>query len=397
MVSPRIPTTWSWVSSRTRMAERLRPSGIRAVFDRALELERDGRDIVHLEIGRPHCGSPPIAVEAAMAALEAGTVHYTPNRGLPELREAIAERTGRTDAEIVVTAGGSEAVAAAVLAIVERGDEAIILDPAWPHYDGHVRLAGGVPVHVPCPADDGFQPDLERVAAAITPRTRLLVVSSPSNPSGAVLDPGHVAALAALCREHDLVALSDEIYASFVYDGARHRSIAAEPGMAERTVIADSCSKTWSMTGWRVGWAIAPPPLAASINVVHQHLSVCAPAFAQAGAIAALRGGAAHTEEMVREYGERRRDLMASFDDLDAIALRAPGGAFYAFPRLEIGGLGGEQAAMRLLEETGVALVPGAVFGEEFGDHVRISYAVSAAELAEGIDRLREFVSRVSA
>jgi len=379
------------------MAERPRPSGIRAVFDRALELEREGRDIVHLEIGRPHFGSPGVAVQAATAALEAGSVHYTANRGLPELREAIAERTGRADAEIVVTAGGSEAVAAAVLAILEPGDEAIILDPAWPHYDGHVRLAGGVPVHVPCRAEEGFQPDLERVAAAVTPRTRLLVVSSPSNPSGTVIEPGNVAGLAALCREHELFALSDEIYASFVYDGARHHSIAVEPGMAERTVIADSCSKTWSMTGWRVGWAIAPPALAAPINVVHQHLSVCAPAFAQAGAVAALRQGAAHTEAMVRDYGERRHDLLTAFDGLDAIALPPPGGAFYAFPRVEIAGVGGEEAALRLLEEASVALVPGAVFGEEFADHLRISYAVSASELAEGIDRVREFLSRVSA
>lgn len=375
------------------MAERPRPSGIRAVFDRALELERDGRDIVHLEIGRPHFGSPEVAVEAGRAALAAGTVHYTANRGLPELREAISQRTGRADAEIVVTAGGSEAVAAAVLALLEHGDEAIVLDPAWPHYDGHVRMAGGVPVHVPCRAQDGFQPDPERVRAAITPRTRLLVVSSPSNPTGAVIERDTVAALAALCRERDLIAISDEIYASFVYDGAQHHSIAAEPGMAERTVIADSCSKTWSMTGWRVGWAIAPPPLAAPINAVHQHLSVCAPAFAQAGAIAALRDGGGHTEAMVREYGERRRDVLAGLGDLAGVALRPPAGAFYVFPRLEAAGVTGEQAAIRLLEDAGVALVPGGVFGDGFEDHLRISYAVSGRELSEGLARLTAFVN----
>ncbi len=376
------------------MAERPRPSGIRVVFDRALELERGGRHIVHLEIGRPHFGSPDVAVAAAMAALEDGTVHYTANRGLPELRQAITKRTGRPDADIIVTAGGSEAVAAAVFAILEHGDEAIVLDPSWPHYDGHVRLAGGVPVHVACRAEDGFQPDAERVAAAITPRTRLLVVSSPSNPTGAVIEPDAVAALAQLCRERDLIAISDEIYASFVYDGARHHSIASEPGMAERTVIVDSCSKTWSMTGWRVGWAIAPPPLAGPINVVHQHLSVCAPAFAQAGAIAALRDGASHTEAMISDYAERRRDLMAALGDLDAVALEPPTGAFYAFPRLQIPGVSAEQAAMGLLEAAGVALVPGDVFGEEFKDHVRISYAVSASELSDGLSRLREFIAQ---
>lgn len=363
------------------------------MFDRALELEHEGRHIVHLEIGRPHFGSPEVAVAAAVAALEAGAIHYTANRGLPKLREAIADRTGRTDAEIVVTAGGSEAVAAAVLAILDHGDEAIVLDPAWPHYDGHVRMAGGVPVHIPCRAQDGFQPDVERVRAAVTQRTRLLVISSPSNPTGAVIEPEAVAALAALCRERDLIAISDEIYASFVYDDARHHSIASEPGMADRTVIADSCSKTWSMTGWRVGWAIAPPALAAPINAVHQHLSVCAPAFAQAGAIAALRDGAPHTDAMVRDYADRRRDLMAGLPELDAVGLRAPAGAFYAFPRLEIPGVSGEQAALRLLEEAGVAVVPGGVFGETFDDHLRISYAASASELSEGLSRLREFIA----
>jgi aminotransferase len=257
-----------------------------------------------------------------------------------------------------------------------------------------VRLAGGVPVHVACRAQDGFQPDPERVGAAITPRTRLLVVSSPSNPTGAVIEPENVAALAALCRERDLHAISDEIYASFLYDGAQHRSIASEPGMTERTVIADSCSKTWSMTGWRVGWAIAPPPLAAAINVVHQHLSVCAPAFAQAGAVAALREGGGHTDAMVREYGERRRDVLTGLGDLDAVSLGAPAGAFYAFPRLQIPGVTGEQAAIRLLEDAGVALVPGGVFGEGFEDHIRISYAVSAPELSEGLSRVREFATR---
>ena len=173
-----------------------------------------------------------------------------------------------------------------------------------------------------------------------------------------MIEPENVAALAALCRDRDLLVLSDEIYASFVYDGAQHRSIASEPGMTERTVIADSCSKTWSMTGWRVGWAIAPPPLAAAINVVHQHLSVCAPAFAQAGAVAALREGGGHTDAMVREYGERRRDVLAGLGDLDTVRLGAPDGAFYAFPRLQIPGVTGEQAAIRLLEDAGVASSP---------------------------------------
>lgn len=370
------------------MADRLRPSGIRAVFDRALELERSGREIVHLEIGRPHLGSPEAATRAAVAALTRGDVHYTPSRGTLELREAIAARAGRDAGEVVVTSGGSEAVAAAMFAVVEPGDEVIILDPAWPHYDGHVRLAGGVPVHVPSAPGECFQPDPERVAAAITRQTRALVVSSPVNPTGAVLDPERVSALASLCLAHDLVALSDEIYAAFVFDDARHHSISNEPGMKDRTVVLDSCSKTWSMTGWRVGWAIAPRAIEGRLNAAHQHLGVCAPAFSQAGALAAIAEGGPHTRSMVAEYGARRRELVEALAGLPPVSLRAPAGAFYAFPMIA-----GGQPAQRLLEEAGVAVVPGDVFGEGYSPHVRISYAVSEATLQEGIRRLRAFLS----
>lgn len=365
------------------MTDRLRPSGIRAVFDRALELERSGRDIVHLEIGRPHLGSPEIATRAAVEALERGEVHYTPSRGTPALREAIGQRAGCSADDVVVTSGGSEAVASAMFAVTEPGDEVIILDPAWPHYDGHVRLAGGVPVHVRCAPEDGFQPDPDRVAAAITGRTRALVLSSPCNPTGAVIDAERLGALAALCVEEDLIALSDEIYASFVYDGAVHRSIADEPGMAERTVVLDSCSKSWSMTGWRVGWAIAPRAVADRLNAVHQHLGVCAPAFAQAGACAAILGADEHTRLMIEEYDDRRHALVAGLGDLPGVSLPLPPGAFYAFPKID--GDGGQ----RLLEEAGVAVVPGDVFGESFGRHIRISYAVSEATLEEGVRRVR--------
>lgn len=370
------------------MADRLRPSGIRAVFDRALELERSGRKIVHLEIGRPHLGSPEPATRAAVAALARGDVHYTPSRGTPELREAIAERAGRDPNEVVVTSGGSEAVAAAMFAVVGPGDEVIILDPAWPHYDGQVRLAGGVPVHVASSARDCFQPDPDRVRAAMTPRTRALVVSSPVNPTGAVLEPERLSALASLSVDHDLIALSDEIYADFVFEGARHHSISREPGMVDRTVILDSCSKTWSMTGWRVGWAIAPRAIEPRMTAVHQHLGVCAPSFSQAGAKAAIAEGGAHSQAMIAEYGTRRRELIDALQSAPGVSLSPPSGAFYAFPAVAC-----DQPAQRLLEEAGVAVVPGEVFGEDYTGHIRISYAVSAAALHEGIRRIGDFLS----
>lgn len=360
-----------------------RPSGIRAVFERALELERAGRSIVHLEIGRPHADSPAAAKAAATAALAAGHVHYTPNRGLPALREALAEREGRDLTEILVTAGGSEAVAATMLALLRAGDEVIICDPAWPHYDGHVRLAGATPVHVPTSADDGFAIDPDAIAAAVTPRTRMLVLCSPSNPTGAVIDTARLEALAQLCQEQDLWVISDEIYEAFVYDGAVHSSIATLPGMHERTIVANSFSKTWSMTGWRVGWVAAPGGVCDQINAVHQHLTVCAPSFAQEGALAALGDGPGYSRALVAEYAERRAALLAGLAELPGVRVVAPAGAFYVFPAVD-----GPQPAVRMLEQAGVAAVPGEVFGEAYAGHVRLSYAVTEAELTEALDRL---------
>jgi aminotransferase len=376
------------------VAEPLRPSGIRAVFDRALALEAQGRSIVHLEIGRPHLGSPPVAAQAAAAALHAGDVHYTPNRGTAALRAALADMlaaAGRpydAETEIVVTAGGSEAVFAALRALLAPGDEVIVPTPAWPHYEAHARLADAVPVAVASRAVDGFLPDPERIAAAVTPATKAIVISSPSNPTGAVLDRATLQALADLCIRHDLVAVSDEIYRRFAYGETEHISIATLPGMRERTVIADSCSKTYAMTGWRVGYAAAPKPLLDRVATVHQYLTVCAPSFAQAGAVAALREGEPFVEAMVAEYGRRRETLRAGLAALPGVEIAGADGAFYAFPRFAGARAGGTDLAVALLEDAGVATVPGAAFGAGVEDHLRISYAVSEADLSEGLARI---------
>lgn len=377
----------------------LSPSGIRAIFDRAQQLEAEGRRIVHLEIGRPHASSPPEAVEAARRALADGLVHYTANRGLPELRAEIARRLARDgreydpDTEIVVTAGGSEAVVAALAALLEPGDEAIVLEPAWPHYAPILRLAGAVPVTVAATAPGRLLPDPEAIAAAAGPRTRAIVVSSPCNPSGAVFPRPLLEAIARLCAERDLYAISDEIYEAFVYGDARHHSIAACEGMREQTVVVNSCSKTYAMTGWRVGWAAAPAPIATRINTVHQYLSVCAPSFAQAGALAALREGDAFVAALVAEYAQRRDEVVAAFADLPGADLPTADGAFYAFPRID-GIDDAEPLAARLLEEHGVAVVPGRVFGDAYASHLRISYAVERETLAEGLAAIREALER---
>jgi aminotransferase len=376
----------------------LAPSGIRAIFDRAHALEAEGRSIVHMEIGRPDFDSPPAAKRAAAAALERGEVHYTASRGLAELREAIsaklAERNGLEydpASEIVVTAGGSEAVLAIALAACEPGDAAVVLDPSWPHYVPQLSLAGVTAARVPCRPEDGFVPDPERVEAALPPRARLLVISSPSNPTGAVIPADVLAALAGVAERNDLLVVSDEIYERFVYDGAEHVSMAALPGMRGRVAIANSFSKTYSMTGWRIGFVAAPSELAARVTAVHQYISVCAPSFAQRGAIAALRDGEDFVAEMVATYGRRRTELLDGLAGLAAIELDPPPGAFYAFPRLA-DGTNATDVAMRLLEEAGVAVVPGAVFGNGFEAHMRVSYAISRESLAAGVERLRSFL-----
>ena len=355
------------------------------MFERALALEREGRDIVHLEIGRPHLDSPEPAKRAASEALERGAVHYTQNRGLPELREAIADSLGgryEPQSEIVVTAGGSEAVAVAFRALLDAGEAAIVPTPAWPHYAPLIALAGARTHELPCPAEDGFLPDPERVAAAAREGARVLVLSSPSNPTGAVIGRERLEELARVCREHDLRVLSDEIYERFVYAGREHVSITTLEGMRERTVLVNSCSKTWSMTGWRVGWAAAPAEVAARINTVHQYLTVCAPTFAQWGAVAAIREGEPFVRSMVSEYDERRRALVSALA-ATPLELAEPGGAIYAFPRLPRED--GDALAVRLLEEAGVATVPGSVFGASFREHVRISYGVAEAERERGL------------
>jgi len=375
------------------------PSGIRAIFDRAQALEAEGRSIVHMEIGRPDFDSPAAAKRATADALERGEVHYTASRGLPELREAIAAKLAERHAleydpasEIVVTAGGSEAVLAIALAACEPGDGAVVLDPAWPHYVPQFSLAGVNATRVRCRPEDAFVPDPELVEASLPPRARILVVSSPSNPTGAVIPADVLAALADVAERHDLLVITDEIYERFVYDGAEHVSMASLPGTKERVAIANSFSKTYSMTGWRIGFMAGSAELAARVTAVHQYVSVCAPSFVQRGAIVALRECEAFIAQMVATYAERRAELLDGLAGLDAIELEPPAGAFYAFPRLA-DGADAQDFALRLLEEAGVALVPGVVFGSGYEAHMRISYAISQESLADGIERLRSFLA----
>ena len=367
---------------------------------RAVELEASGRSIVHFEIGEPDFDSPPEAKAAAMAALAAGKVHYTANHGEPELLEAISEKLARDNdlhydpaGEIVVTTGGAEGLLDTTMAFVGPGDEVVIPEPAWPHYRACVLLAGGVPVGVTTRASEGHVPDPEAVAKAITPRTRMLVVNTPNNPTGAVYPREVLAELGAVAERHGLVVLSDEMYERLVHRGA-HTATAAVAANRERTVTLNGFSKAYAMTGWRLGYLAAPGALLEPIVKVHQFATVCSPPFVQAGGVAAYRGDQEHARMMRDAFAARLQIVRARIERIDGLALAEPAGAFYAFPQITAPAWSSTDLARALLEQAGVALVPGEAFGPAGAGHLRLSYAVSEAELHEGLERIAAFMAR---
>lgn len=384
-------------ASRPVEARRLPPSsGIRRVFDRAKALEREGREILHLEIGRPDWRMPPGAQAGAEAALEAGTVHYIANRGLPELRAALAddilETTGATfdpETELVVTLGASEAVAMAMLALTGSGDEVLIPEPAWNHYRAATQIAGATPVSLPLRPESGFALDPDALAERVTARTRLVVVNSPGNPTGAVQDRAALEAVASLAERHGFYVLADEVYRDFVYDG-EGASMASVLAGSDRLLYVNSFSKSYAMTGWRIGYVAAAAPVSDALNRIHQYLTVCGVPFAQAGAARLLRdpGRADYLGELRAAFRERRDIWTAAFRQCDAVQVDAPGGAFYLFPRIEYRGMSGEPLCLHMLEEHGLAMVPGDVFGPGYEAHVRISYGGEPAAQRAAAERL---------
>lgn len=377
-------------------------SGIRKMMGRAVELENQGKPVIHLEIGRPDFDTPVHIKEAAKTALDDGKVHYTSNYGVPEIRRAIAQKL-RSDnqlefdpnTEIAVTIGANEAVFLAIMATVNDGDEVLIPDPSWLNYFYCVAIAGGVPVSVPLRAEKGFRMDPEDVAGAITPRTRMLVVMSPHNPTGAVLDRGHLEALADLARKRNLLVLSDEIYEKMVYDGAAHHSIAALPGMRERALVVNGFSKTYSMTGWRLGYVAAPRALMDILIRVHQYTVVCATSFAQYGGVAAYEGPQDCVRAMLAEFSRRRELILERLGAMDGIECAVPEGAFYAFPSVRALSRSDEQVAMHLLEDAFIATVPGSAFGKYGAGYVRFAYSNSYENIEEAMQRMERSLAKL--
>ena len=370
-------------------------SGIRRVFDAAGALEREGRTIAHLEIGRPDFDTPGHIKDAAIDALRGGRVHYTPNAGIPELRAAIADKLARdndlqvdADRGVVVTVGAKESVFMCLYGLLDPGDEILTPTPIWPDYVDTTKVVGAVPVQVPLRPERGYQPDAADLEAAMTPRTKALVVHSPHNPTGAVCEAATLRAVAELAVRHDLLVIADEIYEKLVYAGARHVSIAALPGMFERTVTINGFSKAYSMTGWRLGYVAGPSALIAPLLKVHQCTTTCANSFAQWGGVAAYRGDQACVAEMVREFDRRRRLVVDTLRRVPGVELVEPRGAFYAFPDVHRLGMDDTDLAEYLLHEAGVATVPGSTFGQSGTGHLRISYAAGYDVLAGALERM---------
>jgi aminotransferase len=373
------------------------PSGIRRFFDILATMD----DVISLGVGEPDFDTPRVIVEAGVESLREGRTHYTSNYGTLELRRALSEHLERRygvhydpATEILVTVGASEALDLALRATCDPGDEVILHEPSYVAYVPAIVFAGGVVRHVATRFEDDFALDPAAVEAAITPRTKALLLGYPSNPTGAVLPDDVQDELAAIAERHDLLVYSDEIYDRLAYGTYRHRAFSSLPGMRDRTILMGGFSKAYAMTGWRVGYVAAPAPILEGMVKVHQYGIMSAPTTAQDAALAAVRDGEADVERMVAEY-DRRRLLLV--DGLNALGLDTfePRGAFYAFPRITSSGLTDEVFTERLLTEERVAVVPGSAFGPSGAGHVRMCYATSYEGLEEALRRVGRFLERV--
>lgn len=372
------------------------PSGIRKFFD----LVSGNKDIISLGVGEPDFTTPWQFREACVYSLERGKTSYTPNAGDYELREAIAEYLNRSFSvsyeprnEVLVTVGGSEAIDLALRALITPGDEVLIPEPCYISYSPITFIGGGVPVGIETFARDKFKLTAESLKAKITPRSKVLVLNYPSNPTGGIMTREDWEPICRLVEEHDLIVISDEIYAELTY-GSRHVSFAAMPGMKDRTILVSGFSKAFAMTGWRMGYACGHPELIAAMLKIHQYTVMCAPAMGQVAALEALRNGMEEKDRMVESYNRRRRLIVKGFRDI-GLPCHEPEGAFYAFPSIASTGLTSEEFAHRLLAEARVAAVPGNVFGLGGEGFIRCSYATSVNQLTEALERIGTFLAKI--
>ena len=375
---------------------RIPASGIRKFFDLIAGVE----GAISLGVGEPDVVTPEAFREAAIRSIKEGKTKYTSNYGIKPLRDAIVEHTAKlrgvrydADREVIVTVGVSEAVDLALRATLNDGDEVIVADPSYVAYVPGIILAGGIPVPVPTEESEDFRLTPDALAVAITPRTRAILLGFPNNPTGAVLTSSDIAGIAQLAAEHDLLVYADEIYDRLVY-GTEHRSILDVPGMKERTIYLAGFSKSYAMTGWRVGYACAPAEIIEQMMKIHQYTVMCVPTAAQYAALEALQSGESEVLRMVKAYDERRKYMWKRFNDM-GLRCFEPRGAFYCFPNITSTGLTDDQFCEQLLKHEKVVVVPGNAFGERGKGHVRACYASSMEQIHEACDRIERFIAHI--
>lgn len=378
---------------------RLGTEGAFEVLAKARRLEATGKHVVHLEIGEPDFATPDNIVEAGISAMQSGYTHYTPASGIAEAREAVAGfvtrmlKTEVDPSEVVLVPGSKNVLLFTLLACIEPGDEVILPDPGYPAYASQVNFIGAVPKTVTLREKTGFRMDLEELASLVTPRTRMLIINTPQNPTGGVLTAEDVEFVCELATRHDLLVVSDEIYSQLVY-GFHHVSPLSRPGMRERTILMDGLSKSYAMTGWRLGYAVAPKALAAKLDQLMINSSSCAAGFTQMAAIEALSAPESEhaVARMVKVFEHRRNLIVDGINKIPGMRCARPQGAFYAFPNIEATGFGERELAERLLTEAGVAVLPGTAFGHAGAGFIRLAYTQSEDELKRGLDRIAEFI-----
>jgi len=380
----------------------IKPSATVGIIDKARALRQAGVNVINMGIGEVMADSPAEAKEGLMGALEKGETHYVSSQGIPELRDAIAGKLVRendiqVDADhIIVTPGAKYALYLGITAMIQAGDEVLMPDPGWMTYEAIVQMAGGKAVYFPCLEENRFSPRIEDIESRVTPKTRMIIFTTPSNPTGAVLSLEEVKAIAGLARKYDLLVVSDEIYEKFIYDGHRHSSIAAISDMRDRTLTINGFSKGWAMTGWRIGYGVGNKSLIERMTTMQQHSVTCTCAFTQRAALAAQLRSEDSVRALVADCQKKRDLVVETLNHIPGISCPSPQGAFYAFANVTETGKTGDELSLWLLEKTGVITLPGSTFGECGKGYLRFSYALPRDQVEEGMNRAGEALMGLS-
>jgi aspartate/methionine/tyrosine aminotransferase len=384
-------------------ADRMSRLGTETAFEvlaKAKALEARGKSVIHLEIGEPDFDTPPNIVEAAIQSLKNGRTHYTPAAGIPDLRNAIVQDVKKwrgvetNPARVVVTPGAKPIMFFAIIALVEKGDEVIYPNPGFPIYESVIEFAGAKAVPLPLKESKGFSFDIADLQALVTDKTKMMIINTPANPTGGVLSKNEIAAIAEIARERNILVLSDEMYKNIIYEG-EHFSVMAEPGMQDLTILLDGFSKTYSMTGWRLGFGVMPESLAEKVTQLMINSNSCTATFVQDAGVEALTGPQVECDKMVAEFRKRRQVIVKGLNELPGISCIMPKGAFYVFPNVSEVSISSRQLAARILEEGNVAVLSGTAFGEYGDGYLRLSYANSIANIEEGLNRIFKVLKNI--